>query len=85
MEVPFELDSMLEGEHGPAKQKAARLVTDLGFIAGAKNFTRAVNAHVSGVSVITGGIGLRRFLADLASDPEARVAIPTSLNSAGCD
>ena len=83
--MPFELDSMLEGEHGPAKQKAARLVTDLGFIAGAKNFTRAVNAHVSGVSVITGGIGLRRFLADLASDPEARVAIPTSLNSAGCD
>ena len=44
-----------------------------------------MNAHVSGVSVITGGIGLRRFLADLASDPEARVAIPTSLNSAGCD
>ncbi len=43
------------------------------------------NAHVSGVSVITGGHGLRRFLADLSGDSEGKVTIPTTLNSAGCD
>jgi predicted aconitase/predicted aconitase with swiveling domain len=85
MEVPAELRNMLAGELGPTKQKAARLVTDLGYVAGAEHFTKAVSAHVSGVSVITGGIGLRRFLADLSSDSEAKVAIPTTLNSAGCD
>ena len=85
MEVPGELAAMLAGEHGPTRQKAARLVTDLALAAGANQFTKASNAHVSGVSVITGGIGLRRFLADLASDGDAKVAIPTTLNSAGCD
>lgn len=85
MDVPAELNEMLGGKHGPAKQKAARLVTDLGYVAGAKRFTKAINAHVSGVSVITGGVGLRRFLADLSSDSKAKVAIPTTLNSAGCD
>ena len=85
MDVPPELNEMLGGKHGPAKQKAARLVTDLGYVAGAKRFTKAINAHVSGVSVITGGVGLRRFLADLSSDSKAKVAIPTTLNSAGCD
>lgn len=85
MEVPGELAAMLAGEHGPTRQKAARLVADLALAAGASQFTKASNAHVSGVSVITGGVGLRRFLADLASDGDAKVAIPTTLNSAGCD
>ena len=31
------------------------------------------------------GVGLRRFLADLSSDSRTKVAIPTTLNSAGCD
>ena len=35
MDVPPELNEMLGGKHGPAKQKAARLVTDLGYVAGA--------------------------------------------------
>ena len=29
MEIPPELQSMLDAEHGPTKQKAARLVVDL--------------------------------------------------------
>ena len=29
--------------------------------------------------------GLRRFLADLSGDKNGKVAIPTTLNSAGCD
>ena len=85
MEIPPELQSMLDAEHGPTKQKAARLVVDLAASAGASEFTRCAHAHVSGVSVITGGHGLRRFLSDLSGDPEGTVSIPTTLNSAGCD
>ena len=70
---------------GPTKQKAARLVVDLASTAGASEFIQVDNAHVSGVSVITGGHGLRRFLSDLSGDPKGVVSIPTTLNSAGCD
>ena len=83
MELPESLASMLSGQHGPTKQKAARLVIDLAKTAGAKEFVKVRHSHVSGVSVITGGHGLRRFLSDLAGD--GSVAIPTTLNSAGCD
>ena len=85
MNVPSELISMLEGEHGATKQKAARLVVDLASSAGATDFVRCEHSHVSGVSVITGGHGLRRFLSDLAGDDRGVVSIPTTLNSAGCD
>ena len=85
MDIPDDLRSMLEGGHGPTKQKAARLVVDLASTAGASECVRVEHAHVSGVSVITGGHGLQRFLSDLAGDPEGKVAIPTTLNSAGCD
>lgn len=85
VDVPSELNSMLSGQHGPTKQKAARLLVDLASTAGASEFIRVSNAHVSGVSVITGGHGLRRFLADLSGDPLGKVTIPTTLNSAGCD
>lgn len=85
VDIPGDLSSMLEGGHGPTKQKAARLVVDLASAASADEFVRVEHAHVSGVSVITGGHGLRRFLSDLAGDPEGKVVIPTTLNSAGCD
>ena len=74
---------MLSGAEGLTRQKAARLVIDLANTAGAEGFIEVNHSHVSGVSVITGGHGLRRFLADLAG--EGSVAIPTTLNSAGCD
>ena len=76
---------MLNGSMGPTKQKAARLVVDLASTAGASEFVQVDNAHVSGVSVITGGHGLRRFLSDLSGDSQGTVSIPTTLNSAGCD
>ena len=85
MDVPSELGSMLEGSLGRTKQKAARLVVDLASTAGVNDFIEVDNAHVSGVSVITGGHGLRRFLSDLSGDPLGKVSIPTTLNSAGCD
>ncbi len=85
MDVPPPLAAMLAGEHGPTKQKAARLVIDLAATAGATEFVTCAHAHVSGVSPLTGGHGLRRFLADLAGDELGTVEIPTTLNSAGCD
>ncbi len=83
MELPATLASMLAGNDGLTRQKAARLVVDLAKTAGAEGYIEVNHSHVSGVSVITGGHGLRRFLADLAG--EGSVAIPTTLNSAGCD
>lgn len=85
MELPERLASQLAGDEGPTRQKAARLVVDLAGTAGASGFVEVDHAHVSGVSVITGGHGLRRFLSDLSSSGDGKVAIPTTLNSAGCD
>ncbi len=85
MDIPAPLAAMLAGDHGPTKQKAARLVIDLASTAGATEFVPCAHAHVSGVSPLTGGHGLRRFLADLAGDEQGVVEIPTTLNSAGCD
>ncbi len=85
METPPRLLAQLRGEEGVTRQKAARLVVDLAYTAKADGFIEAVHAHVSGVSVITGGHGLRRFLSDLSADDDGQVAIPTTLNSAGCD
>ncbi len=83
MEIPTRLQSMLNGEHGKTAAMAARLVIDLAHTAGANEFVEVSDAHVSGVSVITGGHGLIRFLNDLSGD--GKVVIPTTLNSAGCD
>jgi predicted aconitase/predicted aconitase with swiveling domain len=85
MEPPVRLLGQLAGEEGKTRQKAARLVIDLADTANADGYLPAVHAHVSGVSVITGGHGLRQFLKDLSADGDGHVAIPTTLNSAGCD
>ncbi|MEJ2748147.1 MAG: aconitase X [Anaerolineae bacterium] len=77
--------AMLAGQRGVAKQMGMRLVLDLAATAGASELVPIQSAHLSGVSPLTGGLGLRQFLAKLASDPEAQVAVPTTLNSAGCD
>ena len=68
MELPERLESMLQGDEGLTRQKAARLVVDLARTANADGFIEVNHSHVSGVSVITGGHGLRRFLADLAGE-----------------
>ena len=43
MEIPSELMSMMSGEHGETKQKAARLVVDLASVSGAKEFIKCNN------------------------------------------
>ena len=85
MELPQRLAEQLDGKEGPTRQKAARLVVDLARVAKAASFVDVDHAHVSGVSVITGGHGLRTFLKDLSGDDQGTVVIPTTLNSAGCD
>ncbi len=85
VELSSEQHSMLSGSQGPTKQKAIRLLIDLGEVAGATKLIPITHAHVSGVSPLTGGHGLRRFLSDLASDENGKVSIKTTLNSAGCD
>jgi predicted aconitase/predicted aconitase with swiveling domain len=85
MEPPQRLVEQLEGKEGKTRQMGARLVLDLADTTKAQGYVEAVHAHVSGVSVITGGHGLRRFLRDLAQEGDGQVAVPTTLNSAGCD
>jgi predicted aconitase/predicted aconitase with swiveling domain len=80
-----EQQAMLAGAQGVARQMAMRLLLDMAATAGATELTPITSAHLSGVSPLTGGLGLRRFLARLAQDPLAQVAAPTTLNAAGCD
>ncbi|MBK8904848.1 MAG: DUF521 domain-containing protein [Anaerolineaceae bacterium] len=77
--------AMLDGQQGVARQMAMRLLLDMAAAAAATELVPITSAHLSGVSPLTGGLGLRQFLARLAEDPQAKVAVPTTLNSAGCD
>ncbi len=83
VQTPDILAEMLAGEQGESRRMAASLVVDLAHVSKASEFIEVDHAHVSGVSVLTGGHGLRRFLAELSE--EGQVVIPTTLNSAGCD
>ena len=68
MKLNSEQKEMLAGSQGPTKQKAIRLLIDLGKAAKAEKLVPVVSAHVSGVSPLTGGDGLIRFLKDLGSE-----------------
>jgi predicted aconitase/predicted aconitase with swiveling domain len=85
--IPLNSDqqAMLDGIHGKAKQMGMRLVLDLAAAANATELVPITTAHLSGVSPLTGGLGLRQFLAKLGQEDGARVAVHTTLNSAGCD
>ncbi len=85
MKLNSEQKKMLGGAQGTTKQKAIRLLIDLGKAANAKKLVPVVSAHVSGVSPLTGGEGLIKFLEDLGSEGGVKTAVETTLNSAGCD
>lgn len=85
MKLNDEQRAMLAGEQGEARKMAMRLVIDMAAAAGAERLLPISTAHLSGVSPLTGGLGLRLFLERLTRDPQARVAAPTTLNAAGCD
>lgn len=77
--------AMRAGQQGRARQMGMRLLLDLCAMAGAERLVPIGSAHLSGVSPLTGGLGLRQFLTRLADDPGRGVAVPTTLNAAGCD
>ena len=85
MILTSEQKDMLKGGQSSTKQKAMRLLVDLGEAAGAKRLIPVTSAHVSGVSPLTGGEGLIRFLKDLTAEGYSETAVETTLNSAGCD
>ncbi len=85
IELNEEQQVMLDGKRGVAKQMGMRLLLDMAAAAGAKELISIQSAHLSGVSPLTGGLGLRLFLQKLTQDPLASVAVPTTLNAAGCD
>jgi predicted aconitase/predicted aconitase with swiveling domain len=77
--------AMLAGEEGLARQMGMRLLLDMAVMSGAERLVPIQSAHLSGVSPLTGGLGLRLFLQRLATGNEPGVAVPTTLNAAGCD
>lgn len=85
IELTADQQAMLNGDQGVARQMAMRLLLDMAAAANASELIPIQSAHLSGVSPLTGGLGLRQFLAKLAQDPLAKVAVPTTLNAAGCD
>jgi predicted aconitase/predicted aconitase with swiveling domain len=85
IQLSDEQRSMLAGEQGVARQMGMRLILDLAATSGAERLIPIQSAHLSGVSPLTGGLGLRLFLQRLASGGGPGVAIPTTLNAAGCD
>ena len=85
MRLTPEQENILEGKQGKTRQKAIRLLIDLGKAANAEKLVPVTSAHVSGVSPLTGGDGLIHFLEDLVSDSDGTAVIDTTLNSAGCD
>jgi len=85
MLLTTEQKNILNGEQGKTRQKAIRLLIDLGKAAKAEKLVPVVSAHVSGVSPLTGGEGLIKFLEDLVSDNDCTAAVATTLNAAGCD
>lgn len=80
-----EQQAMFDGKHGLAKQMGMRLLLDMAAAAGSDELIPIKSAHISGVSPLTGGLGLRLFLARLGSEEGVSMAVPTTLNSAGCD
>ena len=85
MRLTTEQNKILNGDEGKTKQKAIRLLIDLGEAAKADSLVPVVSAHVSGVSPLTGGEGLITFLEDLVRDKDGTISVPTTLNAAGCD
>ena len=85
IELNDDQQAMFDGKQGVAKQMGMRLLLDMAAAAGSTKLLPIKSAHLSGVSPLTGGLGLRLFLKKLTGDSEASMAIPTTLNSAGCD
>ncbi|HEQ79119.1 MAG TPA: DUF521 domain-containing protein [Euryarchaeota archaeon] len=84
MRLTDEEVSMLDGEKGPAMERAMEIVIGLARIYNAKNLVKITSANVSGVSyknLTEHGIHFLNEWADMG----AKVSVPTTLNPAGMD
>lgn len=64
--------AMLAGEQGVARQMAMRLILDLAAATNATELIPIQSAHLSGVSPLTGGLGLRSFFRNSSRIPRPR-------------
>lgn len=77
-------ERILQGEKGPAQQRAMEMLVALGDLFGAEGLIPITSAHVSGVSYKTIREGGLRWLKDLAREG-AVVSVPSTLNPCGRD
>jgi len=76
--------SLLNGDHGPAAQKAMQILATLGRIFGADRMIPIASVQVSGVSYANLGEAGLAWLAEMASGG-GRAKVFTTLNPAGMD
>ena len=79
-----EEQALLEGERGPAAQKAMQILATLGRIYGAQRMIPVRSVQIAGVSYNNLGEAGLAWLAEMASG-EGRVKVFTTLNPAGMD
>lgn len=68
MRLTAEESAMLNGEFGPATQKAMRILTSIGDIYGAERMARTEHVHVASGTVISTGTGGAQFIEWMAEN-----------------
>ena len=76
IQLASDQQAMLNGEQGQGKQMAMRLLLDMAAAAGAAELIPIESAHLSGVSPLTGVLGLGAATATIRSD--SRPTLPSS-------
>lgn len=80
-----EEEKMYNGYYGSTMQKSMEILVALGDIYNAEKMVDISSAQVSGVSYKTIGDSGLEYLEDLASDPNAKTRVHSTLNPAGVD
>ncbi len=84
MQLNPEEQSMLDGAHGPAVQKAMQILVALGTIYGAQHMVPVTSVQIAGVSYDNLGEAGLEWLAEMARGG-GRARVLTTLNPAGID
>ncbi|MBG0788238.1 MAG: aconitase X catalytic domain-containing protein [Anaerolineaceae bacterium] len=84
MQLTSNEQALLNGEHGPAAQKAMQILATLGRIYGANRMIPANSVQISGVSYANLGEAGLDWLAEMAAGG-GRAQVFTTLNPAGMD
>lgn len=84
MYLTREEERMLQGEYGPAVEKAMRVLVKTCECMGGERLTRVTHAHVSGISYLTIGEPGRTLICELA-EMGARARVFSTINPTGID